>query len=102
MKLTKDKIVFESCVYPNYGPIGLIEYYFVIEKDLVTDILQYDYKTATQGCLLLVLNYSGELVECRVSPTIYDKENRSFIDIDWHDISITDDEIKTLLEIAGK
>ena len=102
MGLIKDKITFESAVYAKYGPIEQCEYYFVIAKDLLTDILQYDYKTAIQGCLLLALNNEGEVVECRVSPTIYDKEHRSFIDIDWNDINITDDEIKILLEIAGK
>ena len=102
MTLCRNKIIFESYVHAEYGDINQHEYYFIIEKDLLESILEYRYKSAVQGCLFLALDNNGYLLECRVSPTIFDKEHRSFIDIDWNDIHITDDEIKMLLEIVGK
>lgn len=100
MELYREMITFEEHVCTDDGLRDI--YYFVIEKDLLDDLVQHDYETAVQGCLCVILNAAGEMIECRVSPTEYDESEDSFIDFDWTDIDITEAELQMLMEIAGR
>ena len=100
MELCREMITFEERVCAEDG-LSII-YYFIIEKDLLDDLVQRDYETAVLGCLCVVLNGDGEILECRVSPTEYDESEDSFIDFDWTDIDITEAELQMLMEIAGR
>lgn len=97
MELFREMITFEEYVQTD-DPCNI--YYFIIEKELLDDIVQRNYETAIQGCLCIELDADGNLLNAAVSPTEYDESEDCLVDFDWTDIDITEDELKMLMEIA--
>lgn len=98
MELFREMITFEEYFYSDNDQCEV--YYFIIEKDLLDDIVQRNYKTAIKGSLCIELDANGNLLNAAVSPTEYDESEDCLVDFDWTDIDITEDELKMLMEIA--